>query len=174
MMLYWIYHNEICLLYDSYYYKTGATHRYVNSGIGLLVQLFVLGQKYQMPTLSNDAIDAIYLWIQVKRQIPTNVLSYGWENTLPKSPLRLLLAEQVKVHLGYKDLEKIREDLNFDFWADLSLGYHKTHEERMEAARMDKEFLEPLLVENFCELLQTHDEQGTHRGCHGRKHYSLY
>jgi hypothetical protein len=52
IMLYWIYHNKLCMPMTLFQIKNVAITDGMNTGPGLLAKVFVLGEKYQVCTTS--------------------------------------------------------------------------------------------------------------------------
>jgi len=97
IMIYWIYHDEICIAEVPTLVKGCTIIENFSSPSGLFIKLYVAAQKYQMPRLQNAAIDAL-LYHQYN-QVPLNadLITWVYENTAPDDKLRelnLLLARQ--------------------------------------------------------------------------------
>lgn len=61
----------------------------------LLVATWLFGDKYMVPTLQNIIMDAILEKNRLERAVPTVQISLIWEKTLPSSPLRRFILDQV-------------------------------------------------------------------------------
>lgn len=70
---------------------------------GLLVKIFIVGQKYQMPNFRNDAIDGMLSFWNIEA-IDVRVAPYIYANTLESSPLRRLLVIMAVMELSTEDL----------------------------------------------------------------------
>jgi len=117
----WMYQNEISIP-ESMVPDRRCDRYDKNSGPGLLVKLYVIGQKYQMPTLRNDVLDATSIWMNnMDYGMTVEALAYAWENTAEGSPLRTPLLNIVKDYFNSDVLEELREHLKAEFWSDLAI-----------------------------------------------------
>src|SRR4051812_25080494 len=55
MLLSWVYENDICVAIHHFFCDMDR----LDSASGLLLKLYILGDKFQMPALQNDVIDAL-------------------------------------------------------------------------------------------------------------------
>lgn len=106
-MIYWMYHDEICVphIVANHKAQDNAEDDVMKNTMGLFVQLYVLGQKYQMGDLRNDSIDAI---LCAKRITSFGIIPYAYRNTPDMSPLREVLVRMAVYHLTAKDFAKLK------------------------------------------------------------------
>lgn len=74
-----MYYNEICTL-KGVLSRAGYLEEETDNLLATFVKLFILGRKYQMPTLQNNATDAIAHWIGgglPERVLDAKVLPYA-------------------------------------------------------------------------------------------------
>jgi len=93
-MLYWMYFDQVSIPKRHMSSNQGVDSG-MDSAAGLIAKMYVLGQKYQIPRLRNEIVDACYEWMDDPKKMPTTVLNYVWENTPPESPLRILLLGRI-------------------------------------------------------------------------------
>lgn len=72
---------------------------------GLLVRMWLFGDKYMVPSLQNAVLNALIKKSEITRMIPTDEINTIWENTLPASPLRRWILDDVAYTL---DIAKLR------------------------------------------------------------------
>ncbi|KAH0341168.1 hypothetical protein KCU81_g6447, partial [Aureobasidium melanogenum] len=60
-----------------------------------LIKLWLFGDKYLVPVLQNVAMNSLKTKSDKENYIPTEKIKLIWENTLPNSPLRKLILDQV-------------------------------------------------------------------------------
>jgi hypothetical protein len=58
-----------------------------------LIRLWIFGDKYQIPLLQNNAMDAMLAKVDEDQQVPTKVLNLAYENTVLNSPLRRAITD---------------------------------------------------------------------------------
>jgi hypothetical protein len=58
MLIFWIYHNQICIS-SKVCTEVKTCEEALKSPWGLFAQLYVIAQKYQIPLLQNNTIDAL-------------------------------------------------------------------------------------------------------------------
>jgi hypothetical protein len=123
-MIYWIYHNEICL--PAELNKTSSSGYTEKDAMeltwGVLVRTYILGQKYQIPGLQNDAIDGLLI-LRIQSYLPLGMISYAYRHTIPGSPLRSVILDTVGYEIQTKHLEKWSEDYCGEFLFDMTKSY---------------------------------------------------
>jgi hypothetical protein len=129
-----MYQNVLCLP------TPRDTHQ--SATVLLLVKIYVLGQKYQMPSLRNDALDGLVfymLWGTVDYSLITpEVLTYAWQNTSASCPLRCFLLALIRIYFTIPHLEEMRGKIgSMDFWIDLSIHLLDKHDEQDEHDHQD-------------------------------------
>ncbi|KEQ74392.1 hypothetical protein M436DRAFT_80821 [Aureobasidium namibiae CBS 147.97] len=65
-----------------------------------LVDVWLFGDKYLVPSLQNSAMDSLIKKIEVDHSVPTHQIKKIWEKTLPSSPLRRYLLEHTAYRLS--------------------------------------------------------------------------
>lgn len=78
MMIYWIYHNEICVVEGDLDWDDYSCEAALESAWGLFAKLYVLGKKYQMPRLQVDAVDAILALHRI-RSFPVGLIPWVYK-----------------------------------------------------------------------------------------------
>jgi hypothetical protein len=151
-LVHWMYHNEICIDEEKANFNAAETKEEVMRGAwGIFVILFVLGQKYQMPRLRNDAIDAI-LTHRKSCELKLGVISYVYENTASSSsPLRRLLVRLVRYHKDDLELQAYKTHLCEEFLFELAIAFFK--EKKLESSKI--KFLDP--HKSFCKTYHKHE-----------------
>jgi len=104
---------------------------------GVLLDMCVFSENWSVPRLHNAAIDTIIRGSAVKHEVPSGSdIANAWNNTPATSKLHEFLIE---MYLRVADLQAIlrpgrftREDLPFDFVADLALALHKERHTNVE------------------------------------------
>ncbi|KAI9681751.1 MAG: hypothetical protein M1829_000496 [Trizodia sp. TS-e1964] len=87
------------------------------------VRLYILADKFQMPRMKNEVIDAIreVHLESVNLEIHVEAFRLAYENTLRSSPLRKVLAFLFCLALqSHNDIEAYRDSWPLDFWVDTS------------------------------------------------------
>lgn len=157
IMVNWMYQNEICIPQRTLafaYHLQGSLLK--SSSADLFVKLYVLGQKYQMPTLRNDALDAIKVYMSDGGKLSVEALTHAWDNTPTKSPLRLLLLKVVKSYVTASALEDLRGDLSsLDFCIDIAIELLANYDQSMVTNIL---FLDEEWRDDFCSLFHSHEE----------------
>jgi hypothetical protein len=125
-LVHWMYYNEICVDEEKAIFNDAETKEEVMRGAwGLFVMLFVLGEKYQMPRLRNDAIDAI-ITHRKSCELKLGVISYAYENTTSSdSALRRLLVRIVRLDKDHGELMESKTDLCQEFLFELAIAFFK-------------------------------------------------
>lgn len=59
-----------------------------------LVDIWLFGDKYLVPSLQNSAMDSLGKRVEAEHLIPTSQIENFWEKTLPSSPLRKYILER--------------------------------------------------------------------------------
>jgi hypothetical protein len=121
MMIFWIYHNQICISeikYDEL--NTWCTcEEALDSPWGLFTQLYVIAQKYQMAQLQNDVIDAL-LDLGAKWVLAPGIISWVYENTAKGDNLRKLIFRIAREDLTRSDLASFCDNLCQQFLFDMT------------------------------------------------------
>lgn len=133
----------------------------LDNGPGLLVKIWMLGVKYQMPLLRNDIIDALLLWAERGGHIPARVIQYAWDNTDEDDTswaLRHLLIRHVKLNYNYSDMGQLKEYLSHDFLLQTTESFIKDRE--MGTLIPDDEELNTNGY--YCALWHTHGRESRH------------
>ncbi|ESZ93752.1 hypothetical protein SBOR_5850 [Sclerotinia borealis F-4128] len=145
LLVYWIYNHEIVYLAS---WKSLELTR-------ALINTYILAEKYQMPQLQNDIIDAmVYEIVEMGNYIFSPDSTMIYDNTLPSSKLRLLAVNfgLYKPHRLYLDLFG-QERISKDFVWELAVSFCKD-----EAAGGKTE---KFLTSNnqHCELYHVHEDE---------------
>jgi len=118
-MVYWMYYNRICIPKSQVqmaFELESESPEGLFTAWGLLVRLYILGDKYQMPRLKNDSIDAlIRIWKGVS-WTKIDVVTFAFNNTATSSSLRSVLISMLR--WDYLDHGDCDEFENFDFNSD--------------------------------------------------------
>lgn len=160
-MIYWMYHNEICI--PEGLVSESDTDHLENDGMrtawGLFVRLFILGQKYQIAGLRNDAIDGI-LELRKGFCLPLGIVPYAYRNTTPGSSLRYLILSIARYELESENFEKWETPLCVEFIFDFARAClrDKNYLDREEENRAD-------LQECFCAAFHKHPLGNTQSPC---------
>lgn len=120
VMVYWMYHNELCIPYDMEHYvvKDTSDEEAMKTSEGLLVRLCVLAQKYQLPKLQNTCIDA-FLDVVRDEGLRLGIISYAYRNTSAGSSLRCFLLEVALHQITPFDIDERKGNICEDFLLDL-------------------------------------------------------
>jgi hypothetical protein len=140
-LIHWMYHDEICADEKKTNVNDANTEEEAMRGAwGVFVKLFVLGQKYQIPPLQNDAIDAILVHVNTW-SIELGVISYAYENTSSGSPLRRLLVRLVRLDDDDLELMRFKNNLCQEFLFELTMALFKAQKSPSKRAkRRDNSF----------------------------------
>lgn len=127
-MLYWIYHNEIV-------YPSDPLTLF---SLEDLAAFYLLAEKFQMPRLQNDVIDAMVFEMNINESFITlRYIQTIYESSSPASKLRILTVEHALdnwLYVGFRKLEQ--KDLPADFVFDIFLAFKKN-----SRAALDRDFL---------------------------------
>lgn len=136
-LVYWVYYNEICVpanvtTYDA---KDSNDEEGMKTLSGFLVQLYVLGQKYQMPLLQNDAIDAL-LKLRETIYLPHAIFSYVYRMTTDGSTLRKVLLRIARYELKPEDMDIRKKDMCADFLFDIVRTYSEERDSKKDCSNL--------------------------------------
>ncbi|KAH7410879.1 hypothetical protein BKA64DRAFT_638538 [Cadophora sp. MPI-SDFR-AT-0126] len=121
-MVHWMYHNVICISPEMDDLDENDTEEdAMKTPYGLFANLFVLGEKYQMPRLENHAIDAIIHRHDEGPNFAIGINSYVYANTSDDSPLRKVLVGLALRDFQKADIIAMRKQLCQGFIFDLAL-----------------------------------------------------
>ena len=153
-LVHWMYHDEICVDEKKANVNDANTEEEAMRGVwGIFVKLFVLGQKYQIPPLQNDAIDAILVYVNTW-SIELGVISYAYENTSSGSPLRRLLVRLVRLDDDDLELMRFKNGLCQEFLFELAMALFKAQRSPSKGAKRGDT--------SFCKRFHKH-KAGEHR-----------
>jgi hypothetical protein len=158
-MVYWMKHKEIRV-------PAGLEATLVRSEQqwGFFIKLYVLGDKYLVPKLVNDAIDSILIMREGRYLALANV-SYAYLNTMPGSHLRSLIADMVACEIHLDDFEDWELTFCPEFLLDVAKSCMRHKHDTAKAARVI------CLEETFCATYHSHGK-GRQQSCKQRKFYS--
>ncbi|KAL5329747.1 hypothetical protein ACEPPN_003264 [Leptodophora sp. 'Broadleaf-Isolate-01'] len=153
-LCYWMYHNEICISH-TISQRSGSHIDPLETAPGLFVKLYIAGDKYSMPRLRNDAIDAL---LSRARTIDLVRLStYIYANTKVRSNLRKFLVRVVSSKFDAEDLQDHRHLTCAEFLFDLAKA---AFVDRDQGFNRFRDRMPP--QEGFCAAFHVH-ERGTER-----------
>lgn len=69
-----------------------------------LIRVWLLGDKYLVPALQNSTMNSIRKKSDMENWVPTDKVKLIWKNTLPSSPLRKFILDQVVYEVDVDDL----------------------------------------------------------------------
>jgi BTB/POZ domain len=123
IMVYWIYHNEICInqqvLKREYEGDRDSCVQALTTPWGLFAQLYIVGKKYKMSSLQNDAIDALLdhgIW----NTLTICIIPWVYENTIKGDKLRKLFFLMAKRDLNRSHLAQFHNQLSLEFLFDMT------------------------------------------------------
>jgi hypothetical protein len=105
-MVYWMYHEEICLSKDQVdeLYELDWNDDGLSTPWGVLVNVYIAAEKFQIPRLKNDSVDALIdIWEDLGCRIPINVVAFAFDHTAVGSALRTLLIRMLRSDWGVGD-----------------------------------------------------------------------
>ncbi len=124
-MVYWIYHDEICII-DSIMSRnfdcSTTTEMAMKTIWGLLVKLYVCGDKYQMPRLQDYAIDGMIDYSETHGFDCPGIIPWVYENSSSNAKIRNLLVVLVRGYLDRSDIRDCHHSLCLEFLYDLTLA----------------------------------------------------
>lgn len=126
-MIYFMYHGKIQIsakavrlaMEEHSKEATINTETAMKSAWGMFVQLYVLGEKFLMPTLQSHAIDAI-LTLRAEALINLGIVPFAYENTPEDSKLRKLIVSSAKIDMTSADFRLFKNVLCAEFCYDLA------------------------------------------------------
>ncbi|KAA8564553.1 hypothetical protein EYC84_011473 [Monilinia fructicola] len=113
-LLYWVYNNKV-------------VHVHETMTVEALSRVYCLAEKYQMPRLQNDLIDAMVYEVVARNQyICISGLNEIFRNSLPGSKLRLLAVNCTLTNWRSFDLKRWKQtSLNTDLVFEILLAINK-------------------------------------------------
>ncbi|CZS89404.1 uncharacterized protein RAG0_00815 [Rhynchosporium agropyri] len=92
---------------------------------GLWAQLYVLGDKYDLPQLRNHVMDVIVdQYIESNCQSPLGIVPYVYENTnSPDDPLRMFLVDVTKVFATRATIMANKNMFHAEFLFELTMAF---------------------------------------------------
>ncbi|KAK0119953.1 hypothetical protein ONS95_011377 [Cadophora gregata] len=151
-MVYWMYHNIICISGEMDELEIGNTEEdAMKSAYGLLAKLYILGEKFQMPRLRNDAIDAILYRYESTGSFDIGINSYVYANTSGDSPLRKLLVHIALDNYNKPQIGSFKEMLCGELIFDLA---KVPFSEEMEVEKARTGYGYP--IDDFCNKFHVH------------------
>jgi len=161
-MLYWMYFDQVSIP-NRYILSNQGFDSGMDSASGLIAKMYVLGQKYQMPRLRNNIVDACYEWMNDPNTMPTVVLNYVWDNTPPKSPLRVLFLGRIVECYPHDMLTQAADKLVPELLKELMIQFSMERECHAESGCKDIS-IGYSMHEDYCYRYHAH-EQGEMRRC---------
>ncbi|KAL2070635.1 hypothetical protein VTL71DRAFT_13661 [Oculimacula yallundae] len=148
-MIYWMYQDKLGITDDEYEAPTRSGEA-LDTFWGLLVKIYIVGDKYDLPGLRNQVIDTlIYEMENVGDEFPMGIIPYIYEHTIgPENPLRKLTIASMKRYLSSRTLLANKEILCPGFLYELTFALVKDCEYRDED--------EDNLSIDFCERFHSH------------------
>jgi hypothetical protein len=126
VMLYWIYHHKLGVPKRLFH---GPKSLDIGDGLetapGLLVKVFILREKYQMPKLRNDSLDTFRYWCgehEENAKVPGKVIKYAFDNIPDTSHSKLcrLLLIIASSSFSSSDFTLLKDALSFEFFFQLT------------------------------------------------------
>ncbi|KAE9373267.1 hypothetical protein N431DRAFT_337511 [Stipitochalara longipes BDJ] len=149
--VYWAYYDEISIAKElPVSQRSDNMENAMQTVFGLLAKLYLLGEKYQIPRLKNDAIDATMLY-NPNSWLPIATVLHIYENTLPESPFRKLMLDIVLYDYEADQIEECAEMMCRDFLVDLAISLSKKDSIFDEYGRAEK-----MPTPEFCKRYHTH------------------
>ncbi|KAB8292198.1 hypothetical protein EYC80_007940 [Monilinia laxa] len=142
-VLYWVYNNKVvCPTHDT------------RMTVEALSRIYCLAEKYQMPRLQNDLIDAMVYEIVTREQyICTSELNHIFRNSPPSSKLRLLAVNCTLTNWKSFDVKSWKQTgLNADLVFDIFLAFNKDPRAALRKTFLDSEY-------QYCELYHIHEAE---------------
>ncbi|KAE9373266.1 hypothetical protein N431DRAFT_337163 [Stipitochalara longipes BDJ] len=103
IMIYWIYHDEICIDKVKHEKDINTCEKTLGTPWGLFARLYIVGQKYQMPRLQNDAVDAL-LHCNNDWAIDACIIPWIYNHTTKGDKLRKLTFRLARIFFDRSDL----------------------------------------------------------------------
>jgi hypothetical protein len=147
MLLSWVYEDDICV----------ATHHFfcdiehLDNASGLLLKLYILGDKFQMPALQNDVIDALNDEVLKREGYGWQFMNYAFKETSETDPLRLFLVYFAICEWSADKLQSYKSHLCPEFTHSMAVEFLKcrSNEETIDS-------LKDLSGGTFCTLFHRH------------------
>ncbi|KAG4438069.1 hypothetical protein IFR05_006435 [Cadophora sp. M221] len=153
-LCYWMYHDEICISH-TISQRPGNHLDPLETAPGLFVKLYIAGDKYSMPRLRNDAIDALLSHSQTIDLV--RLSTYVYTNMKVGSNLRKLLVRVVSYKFDAEDLHEHRHLICAEFMFDLAKA---AFVDRDQGFNRFRDRMPP--QEGFCVAFHVH-ERGAER-----------
>jgi hypothetical protein len=172
-VVYWMYNNDICIPKSKVKVLQSWKEDGMQTAWGLLVKLFIAGDKFQIPRLKNGTISALVsLWQMGESSLtPTNIVRFAFDHTSDESPLRKALIMMLLYEFDGKNagnLEELRSELSAEALFELVLKL-QTYVSKLTE---DSEFeaLDSPAV-GLCEKFHDHtnDSETSRKKCPGLK-----
>ncbi|QSZ32641.1 hypothetical protein DSL72_002220 [Monilinia vaccinii-corymbosi] len=150
--VHWVY-------YDKYIYlslKDFETRALADRPEGVLVRLYFLGDKYQMPRLRNQMIDALTSYRLQEGGYALETLDYACKNTAKGSALRSYLATTAICVWCHGYLSSLDEKLYPELFHDIAIQLIMAREEEVRCE--DSEYgHDDEDAPSFCDRYHTHE-----------------
>lgn len=131
---------------------------------GLLVKLYILGDKYQMPRLRNQAVDALDRYHEANLVgFSLKVLDYASKNAAKHSALRTFLAVTAIATWDWDQFDELNEKLYPEFIHDVAIHLMRSRDEGLPSR----------VRESFCERYHTHEVNYNRADCDEQNHYGM-
>jgi hypothetical protein len=133
-------------------------------GSNRLAELYIFADRYDVPILRNDAIDALVTTRQ-NLQIPASFFRKVYDATLPKDPLRRLLADMVVFDTDIREsVVAYRESYPAEMLLDMLVVSSERIDALLSGSGNGRWPWNPT-KSNICSSYHTHEEGWT--GCKG-------
>jgi hypothetical protein len=147
ILLNWVYENVIRVPVLDY-----VEDRTLDGAKGLLPKLYVLGDKYQMPALQNDAIDVLGSIFFRREGYGSQIMNYAFKETSETDPLRLFLVNFAISNWSPDKLESYKTRLCPEFTHSMAVELLK----RLSTPKTEDSYQE-IRQGTFCTLFHRHD-----------------
>lgn len=197
VILYWVYHNEICLRQGLLRREdNGSPTPNMKMAWGMLVKVYILAENYQMRRLRNNAIDAMLLLEGDWDPYDVDMISYVYEHTSRADcPLRRLMVRYAHYatltgilisrsnirnrltiwSFDAKDFETNKDNFCPAFVFDVALSFFRQLDKAEEMHRhpettQQRERMEP--KDKFCDSF--HEHSGDDEECTKLKKFTKF
>jgi hypothetical protein len=120
-----MYHNEVCFTNAILKRPIGPSSKdTMTSARGLFAKVFVLGQKYQLPRLENDAIDAIVTYWE-SEDFTLGIAPWSYKYTSDGCGICRLIIRIAKHDMDHGDFNRLKGKLYIDFLFDMNALFLK-------------------------------------------------
>lgn len=155
IMLYWMYHEVICL-------PKASLNENLESVYSTMIQVYMLGDKYHIRKLRNDAIDVLYelfRLLEYDLAVLIRTISYVYEHTPGKnSSLQKLLVATFKACCIFQPLTEYEKKLHRlcvkypDFFIDCASSLFDAEVDA------NQEYLGDQLYQKRCKAFHEHED----------------